>query len=344
MAPTANDTPCAPDAIRGAEEMVVANRAMQRVLDIARRIAPMDSTVLVEGESGTGKERVAQCIHSLSRRADGPFVAINCGALPPTLLESQLFGHERGAFTGAVGRQKGLFELAEGGTIFLDEIGELATDLQVNLLRVLQNREVRRLGSTEIAKVDVRVIAATNRDLREAVVEGRFRSDLFWRLNVISLRIPPLRERIDEIRPLIAHFVEKLGFRGIPQKPFSAESIARLELYRWPGNVRELENAVERLLLLARGDRIESRDIDDSLDGLRSPFLGGDAPDAALPPPTMSLAELERIHIANVLRENDGNKMRSARILGINVKTLYNKIRTYGIPADGAGPSPRGGA
>jgi len=337
MAPTANETACAPDAVLRLDAMVVVNRAMQRVMEIARKIAPMDSTVLVDGESGTGKERVAQCIHALSRRADGPFIAVNCGALPPTLLESQLFGHERGAFTGAVGRQKGLFELADGGTIFLDEVAEIATDLQVNLLRVLQNREVRRLGSSEISKVDVRVVAATNRDLGEAVVEGRFRSDLFWRLNVISLRIPPLRERVDEIPPLIDHFVEKLEERGIPPKPFAPEAIARLELYRWPGNVRELENAVERLLLLSRGDRVEARDIDDCLDGLRSPLECGSAPPSAMPPATLSLADLERIHIANVLRENGGNKMRSARTLGINVKTLYNKIRAYGIAGDGPG-------
>jgi DNA-binding NtrC family response regulator len=306
--------------------IIHSSRSMARVLEIAEKIGPTDSTVLIQGESGTGKELIAKHIHQLSKRAARTFVAINCGALPENLLESQLFGHERGSFTGAVQRQVGLFEIADQGTIFLDEIGEMGLDMQVKLLRVLQSRELRRLGGSQVVKVDVRVIAATNKDLKAEVEQKLFRSDLFYRLNVISLEVPPLRERPEEIPAMVDCFAKRFAKeRGVPLKSFSPDAIERLQRYRWTGNVRELENAVERMILLSKKDVVEAGDLDEHLGvsaevSTESPFS-----------PAMSLDEVKRIHIANVLRENAGNKMRTARILKINVKTLYNLMRRLEI-------------
>ncbi len=315
--------------------IVCVNEKMRRVAAIVRRIGPTDSTVLIQGESGTGKELVAELIHRCSRRAHNPFITVNCGAIPEPLLESQLYGHERGSFTGAVKQQKGLFELADNGTIFLDEIGELSLEMQVKLLRFLQNREFRRIGGSRVIKVDVRVIAATNRDLKAEVARGRFRMDLYYRLNVISLALPPLRERPEEIPLLVDYFVQKLSNeQHIRPKTFAPEAIARLQRLPWPGNVRELENAVERLLLLSPGEQITEKDVEEYLDlneagGEEIPAVKGRSGEEKKR--FLTLAELERMHIENVLRAMNWNKMRSARVLGINVKTLYNKIRAYGL-------------
>jgi DNA-binding NtrC family response regulator len=317
------------------EELVCLNEGMRKIADMARRIAPTDSTVLIQGESGTGKELLAGMIHTLSPRLGHPFVTVNCGAIPEPLLESHLYGHEKGSFTGAVKQQKGLFEVADRGTIFLDEIGEMGSEMQVKLLRFLQSREFRRVGGTDILKVDVRVIAATNRDLREEVARGRFRMDLFYRLNVITLLVPPLRDRPEEIPVLVEHLARKIcRDRKTELREFTPEALAFLGTLPWPGNVRELENAVERTLLLAPGERV-------TVDDLRE-FLQGPSPRTAASPeqpetprceegqwPT--LADVERVHIARALEAFAWNKMRTARVLGINVKTLYNKIRGYGI-------------
>jgi two-component system, NtrC family, response regulator HydG len=307
--------------------IIAKNPRMVRVLEIADQIAPTDSTVLIQGESGTGKEVVAKRIHLRSGRCEQPFVEVNCGALPENLLESQLFGHEKGSFTGASHRQAGLFEIADRGTIFLDEIGEMGLDMQVKLLRVLQNHEFRRIGGSQTLKVNVRVIAATNKDLKAEVEKKRFRPDLYYRLNVIALEIPPLRERLEEVPDLIDSFNERLlREKGIARKEFSPEAVSRLQKCRWLGNVRELENAVERLVLLATSSQVEASDVEEHL-----------ADDAPLDSPfaaTMTLDEVKRVHIAAVLKENRGNKMKTARLLGINVKTLYNLIKSLNIPLE----------
>ncbi|MBN1443377.1 MAG: sigma-54-dependent Fis family transcriptional regulator [Planctomycetes bacterium] len=315
-----------PSRRRASVEIICENQKMQRVLEIAGKIAPTDSTVLIQGESGTGKEIVARWIHEHSHRAGKAFVEVNCGALPENLLESQLFGHEKGSFTGAVQRQLGLFEVSDGGTIFLDEIGEMSLDMQVKLLRVLQSQEFRRIGGSHVVRVNVRVLAASNRDLKEEVQEGRFRTDLFYRINVITLELPPLRERREEIPSLIGNFCERFTReKGLPRRSFSPAAIETLQKCAWEGNVRELENTVERLILLSSGETIEPEDIEEHIpSGTRL------ALDSSFSP-QLSLDEVKRIHIARVLRENGGNKMRSARILKINVKTLYNLIRSLDI-------------
>jgi len=306
--------------------IICTSKRMRRLLEIAETIAPSDSTVLIQGESGTGKELFAKRIHQLSNRSSRPFIEVNCGALPENLLESQLFGHEKGSFTGAVQRQVGLFEIADQGTLFLDEVGETSLDMQVKLLRVLQFREFRRIGGNQVVKVDVRVIAATNRDLKTQVEKGEFRSDLYYRLNVISLEVPPLRDRLEEIPELVEMFADRVAReRNVARKRFTEEAIVQLKRYRWTGNVRELENAVERLLLLSKGEAVEAADLEEHLGvssdvQASSPFLS-----------SMSLDEVKRIHIANVLHENEGNKMKTARILKINVKTLYNLMRKLEI-------------
>lgn len=316
----------APESSGGAVEIICRNPKMRRILEILDTVSPTESTVLIEGESGTGKELISKRIHGLSKRGSKPFVQVNCGALPENLLESQLFGHEKGSFTGAVHRQVGLFEVAHGGTILLDEVGEMSLDMQVKLLRVLQFREFRRVGGSHELKVDVRILAATNKDLKEEVEKGNFRSDLFYRLNVIRLEVPPLRERLEEIPDLVTLFCEKFSKeKGLPSREFTAAAVERLQKYRWTGNIRELENSVERLLLLAKSETVDSSDLDEHL---------GETTEMSFPSvfaPTLTLDEVKRIHIANVLRENDGNKMKSARILKINVKTLYNLIKSLDI-------------
>ncbi|RME76997.1 MAG: sigma-54-dependent Fis family transcriptional regulator [Planctomycetota bacterium] len=308
--------------------MVAESEQMREVLSTIDLVAPTDLTVLIEGESGVGKELVAARIHQLSTRSNMPFVAINCGVLQHNLLESELFGHEKGAFTGAVSDHAGLFEVADKGTIFLDEIGELPLDLQVKLLRVLESSEFRRVGSNKIQRSDVRVIAATNRTLVEEVRRGSFREDLYYRLNVINITVPPLRKRPEEIPALVQLFVERARRRGLKPKRFSKEAIEELQRYHWPGNIRELENLVERTLILSRHDVVGPKDLPRFLaPPTRDEEIDDDDDDC-------TLAEMERRHIIKALRRNRCNKVQTARKLAINVKTLYNKIKAYKIDVD----------
>jgi two-component system, NtrC family, response regulator AtoC len=287
---------------------------MRAVRSLVDKVAPTQSTVLVTGESGTGKEVVARLIHALSANAAGPFVAVNVGGIPEQLLESELFGYDKGAFTGAEARKLGMFELASSGSIFLDEIGDMPQHLQVKLLRVLQERKVRRLGGTQPIPVNARVIAATNRNLEELMSEGAFREDLYYRLNVIRIELPPLRERREDIPRLAGAFVEKYsremgrGIRGI-----EAEALARLAAYSFPGNVRELENAIERACILCEGEVIRSRD------------LGGSFASAAPPPKGGALKDAERDLIERTIAKHGGNMTRAAAELGISRRTLFNK-------------------
>lgn len=308
--------------------MVCGSPQMRKVVSLAEKVAPADATVLIQGESGTGKEVLARHIHQCSSRSGRNFVAINCGALPESLLESELFGHERGAFTGALDRRQGLFEMAEGGTVFLDEVGEMTPAMQVKVLRVLQSGEFRRLGGSRLLKADVRLLAASNRDLQTEVREGRFRLDLYYRLNVVTLELPPLRQRTSDIPALIDHFSARLeGRRGLGECEFSSQALELLAGLQWEGNVRELENLVERLLLLSDRSLIGPAEIREHLQqGLCEPVL--EELDSSA-----SLEDVKRVHIAKALAKNRGNKTKTARQLGINVKTLYNLVRKLGIEA-----------
>ncbi|MBI4541222.1 MAG: sigma-54-dependent Fis family transcriptional regulator [Gemmatimonadetes bacterium] len=312
----------------GEGQPVGKNRAFSEVVRLAETVAPTDSTVLISGESGTGKEVLARHVHALSERADGPFFSINCGALPETLLESELFGHVRGSFTGAVRDKDGLLVAASGGTLFLDEIAEMSPSTQVKLLRALQEREVIPVGATEPVKIDVRVVAATNRDLDEEMRRGTFRSDLYYRLNVIALHLPPLRERREDIPLLAEHFLRKLAEsrgNGAPER-LTQETLAAFLKYDWPGNVRELENALERAAILTRGDAIEESALPERVREAPPPQLVSDG----LPPnPTMEV--IERAYIHWVLHAEGGNKTRTAEVLGIDPSTLYRKLHRYGL-------------
>ncbi|MCB9377778.1 MAG: sigma-54-dependent Fis family transcriptional regulator [Holophagales bacterium] len=310
--------------------LVAASDGMRRVVELARRVAQVDSTVLVTGESGVGKERVARLVHDASTRTGGPFVAINCGAVPETLLESELFGHARGAFTGATQDRPGLFEAAHGGTLFLDEIGEVPPSMQVKLLRALQEREVRRVGENRSRKVDARVVAATNRDLAAEVHAARFRQDLYYRLRVVEIRVPPLRERRDDVLPLARAFlVDAVGRLGRKVSGFTPAAAQQLVRYDWPGNVRELENAVERAVVLARDGQIDVADLPEE--------VGMALPVAPAPGSVRTLRDVEREYIEAVLRANDGNRARTAEQLGIGAATLYRKLKQYGEPLPPAG-------
>lgn len=301
---------------------VVKSAAMQQVLDLARRVAQVDSTVLITGESGAGKERVARFIHDESSRATGPFVAINCGAVPETLLESELFGHAKGAFTGATQDRAGLFEAANGGTLLLDEIGEVPQTMQVKLLRVLQEREVRRVGENRPRPVNVRLLAATNRDLAEEIHAARFRQDLYYRLRVVEIRVPPLRERRDDILPPARTFLETTAERtGRRASGFTPAAAHQLLRYRWPGNVRELENAIERATVLAAKSRIDVSDLPQE--------VALAVPDGFSPVEACTLAEVERDYITAVLRASGGNRTKAAATLGIGAATLYRKLKQY---------------
>ena len=296
---------------------------MQEVLRIVERVAPTDSAVLVLGESGTGKELVARAIHERSTRATRPFVPIHCGALAREVLESELFGHEKGAFTGAVSAKPGLIELADGGTLFLDEIGEMAPDSQVRLLRVLETGTFYRVGGTRPSRVDVRLVAATNRDLAEAMRAGEFRQDLFYRINTITVQLPPLRERREDVGLLAQHFVESRAAYG--RKRLDAAALAALEAYDWPGNVRELLHAIERGVILSKGDEIETGDLPPEILGAPGPVSAGAG----------TLEAMERQHIVATLRQVGGHRGKAAALLAIDPKTLYRKILGYGItPAE----------
>jgi transcriptional regulator with PAS, ATPase and Fis domain len=303
------------------------SRTFLEVLRVAETAAPEDSTVLISGESGTGKEVLASFIHAGSGRSGGPFVSINCGALPETLLESELFGHVRGAFTGAVRDKEGLLVAARGGTFFLDEVGEMSPATQVKLLRALQVREVIPVGATEPVAVDVRIIAATNRDLDEEIRRGAFRSDLFYRLNVIPLHLPPLRERRDDVPVLAEHFLTRLAqARGRTPPKLTAEALTLLQEYDWPGNVRELENALERAVVLSGGGDIATESLPDRItDRVARPLVSDHLP----PNPTLEI--IERAYIHWVLQSEGGNKGRTAEVLGIDPSTLYRKLVRYGL-------------
>jgi len=287
--------------------------------------------VLIQGESGTGKEVIARYIHNLSSRNDGPFLSINCGALPENLLESELFGHVKGSFTGAVRDKQGLFAAARGGSFFLDEVGEMPASLQVKLLRVLQEREAIPVGATEAIPVDVRIIAATNRELEEEIRRGNFRSDLFYRLNVIAVNLPPLRERRDDLLLLIEALLQNLsGETGTDPKALAAEALDAVMVYEWPGNVRELENALERAAVMtAEGDVLPSALPARITDRAPQPLV------AASLPPNPTLEIIERAYIHWVLHAESGNKTRAAEVLGIDPSTLYRKLLRYGMETQG---------
>ena len=295
------------------------------VLRLAEHVAPTDSTVLIGGESGTGKEVIARYIHNLSTRADGPFMSINCGALPENLLESELFGHVKGSFTGAVRDKQGLFAAARGGSFFLDEVGEMPPSLQVKLLRVLQEREVIPVGATEAIPVDVRILAATNRDLEEEVRRGNFRSDLFYRLNVIAVNLPPLRERRDDLIPLIEQFLENMSQEsGGEIKALSSEALDAVTVYEWPGNVRELENALEHAVVLCKGSLIDAAALPERITKRKKEPL---VAERSYKNPTLEV--IERAYIMYVLQAEGGNKTRAAEVLGIDPSTLYRKLSRY---------------
>ncbi|MBI3988885.1 MAG: sigma-54-dependent Fis family transcriptional regulator [candidate division NC10 bacterium] len=301
------------------------SQAIKSLLETVERIAKSDASVLIQGETGTGKGLLATVIHQKSERVTQPFLTINCSAFQDHLLESELFGHEKGAFTGAVGTKLGLFEVADGGILFLDEVGEMSQAMQAKLLQVLDTGELRRVGGTRILKVDVRIIASTNKDLAREVRMGRFREDLYYRMNVISLHLPPLGERKVDIPLLIEHFFGQFRIPGQPVKTVTPEALQLLTEYPWPGNVRELANTVERLVILSPGDVIGLDDLPPNIrPEQRSPILKEPSP--------LSLFEMERLHITKVLSYTKGRKAQAARILGIDVKTLNHKIRAYHIP------------
>jgi DNA-binding NtrC family response regulator len=302
------------------DEIIGKSDAMQEIYDMISRVAPTDSTVLITGESGTGKELVAQAIHGNSQRCYMPFIAVSCGALPDSLLESELFGYEKGAFTGAEHTKKGRFELADQGTLFLDEIGDISLKTQVDLLRVLQEKKFRRLGGQEEIGVDVRILTATNRDLKKAISDHRFREDLFYRLNVISIHLPPLRERKEDIPLLVKAFIWRYCLEMNKEPVKTAPSAMKLLIdYDWPGNVRELENVIERALVIGRGPEIVTDDL---------PFARKELTPDKLP---RSLKLMEKYHIETILKETGWNISQTARLLEIDRQTLYNKIEKYTI-------------
>jgi DNA-binding NtrC family response regulator len=334
--PASPETPSGPDLLF--KDIVGASVKMRRIFRLVAKVAPTDSTVLLQGESGTGKELIARSIHLQSRRSGGPFVAVNVGAIPETLVEAELFGHTRGAFTGAGQDRAGLIEEADHGTLFLDEIGDMPLGTQVKLLRTLESNEIRRVGDNATRIVDLRVVAATHRDLHEEVRAGRFRGDLYYRLRVVQIDVPPLRERREDIGLLASYFLERVErAQGKHGMSFSPEAIGVLERYDYPGNVRELENAIEHAVTLAEGHTITPADLPAML---RSGHLlpeRAERAEAARPSVDgadrdgWSLAEVEKDHIRRVLTRHRGNATAAARQLGISRTTLWRKLREYGI-------------
>lgn len=310
-------------------EIVGKSPAIQTIFDMIERVAPAQSNILITGESGTGKEVVAKAIHNLSPRAKKPFIAINCTAIPEMLLESELFGHAKGAFTGATDRKKGLFEEAEGGTLFLDEIGDLDMALQAKLLRVLQERKIKPVGDNHMKDIDVRIIAATHKDLKKSIQEKNFREDLFFRLSVIPIVVPPLRHRQEDIPLLAQHFLNKYSvLNNKLVTGFSFDALQKLMNMPWPGNVRELENLIERLVVLTPNSAIQAHEIPDGDESNHESFYGQATQDS----PT--LEELEKRYIQTVLEKTGGRKEKAAHILGINRRTLYRKQREYNLPTE----------
>jgi len=311
----------------GIEGMIGESQELRRVYDMIRQVGPTKATVLITGESGVGKEVVARALHQISPRAKKAFVAVHCAALPETLLESELFGHERGAFTGAVSRRPGRFEMADAGTLFLDEVGEIPLSMQVKLLRVLEQREIQRVGGNETVKVDVRLLVATNRDLEEEVAEGRFREDLYYRLKVVQMILPPLRTRRGDIPVLASHFLGEFAKEnGRPIPKLSKEAVEILQSYHWPGNVRELRNIMENTFVFLKGDVIMPEDLPNAIHhGKQEPAEGLHIP-LGLP-----LEEVETTYLKRTLASVDGNRTRAAEILGISRRTLQRRIKELGI-------------
>jgi DNA-binding NtrC family response regulator len=320
----------AEESNKGSEMLIGHSPAWEQALDRSRQAAATDADVLIEAESGTGKELIARLIHCLSHRKQGPFVALNCTAFPETLLESELFGHARGAFTGAVGAKPGKFETANNGTLLLDEVGEMPLALQPKLLRALQEREFDRLGSNQTVHVDIRVIATTNRPLEAAVADGRFRADLYYRLNVIPISLPPLRDRVGDVTELAEYFA---GLYAAPggQPRFSRELVARLEEHTWPGNVRELANFVRRAVALSRGGEIGVEAFDHGKKDQGKPCPAR-SPEWK---PGLSLGEMERQLFVMTLESTGGNRARAAELLGVSLRTVRNKVREFGLPPRG---------
>ena len=316
---------------KGHEEKVIigTSEEMMRVFKMVGKVADSEATIMIQGESGTGKELIAREIHYSSRRASGPFVSINCSAIPRDLLESNLFGHVKGSFTGAVRDSAGLFQVAEGGTFFLDEVGEMPSATQVKLLRALQEREIIPVGGTQPVKIDCRLVAATNADLEKEVAEGRFRADLFYRLNVIPIKLPPLRQRRDDIPLLVGHFLMRYALNN-PAKTVNPEAMELLMKYDWPGNVRELENVMERALILDEGGVIGPEDLPDKLR-----FGAAHRGSLIIDSPTLTLEELEKEYILKVLSYTRWQKKKASDLLGINASTLYRKLIAYGVERAG---------
>jgi two-component system response regulator FlrC len=333
--------------------MVVADPAMKAVLTLADQVAGSDASILITGESGVGKEVIARYVHQKSRRASKPFISVNCAAIPENLLESELFGHEKGAFTGALARRIGKFEEANGGTLLLDEISEMDARLQAKLLRAIQEREIDRVGGARPVKVDIRILATSNRDLPQAVKDGVFREDLLYRLNVVNLRLPPLRERTGDILSLAEHFIKKYAAaNGVPNRPLSAEARRRLALHRWPGNVRELENAMHRAVLLSTGPEIEEGAIrlpdgqplaasDPGIRTAQAASVAAETANRAFVGQTVSAMEQQLI--IDTLEHCLGNRTHAANILGISIRTLRNKLKEY-TEAGVSVPAPQMGA
>ena len=305
--------------------MISQSDKMKPVFNLIDKVAVTDSTVLIQGESGTGKELVARDIHQKSKRNQYPFVAVNCAALHDTLLESELFGHVKGAFTGAHEARQGLFEVADKGTLFLDELGELPTNIQAKLLRVLESGEIRRLGDSKVIFVDTRIITATNKDLTSMVKRGSFREDLFFRINIVRISLPPLRDRHDDIPLLAQHFL-KTHKINMTQKKFCNDALECMKRYSWPGNIRELENFVENIIIVTDDEKIGVCNLPEEIRGYVTNDYVLDA--------DVSLSDLEKQHIINTLSKMNGNKTRVADTLGISIKTLYNKLKLYNIPYD----------
>ncbi|UCC80876.1 MAG: sigma-54-dependent Fis family transcriptional regulator [Candidatus Zixiibacteriota bacterium] len=308
------------------ENIVGRSAVMRDIFELIRRASPSDSTILINGESGTGKELVARAIHYNSARADAPFIKMNCAALPEGLIESELFGHEKGAFTGAIRSTRGRFEMADGGTLLLDEISEIPRALQAKLLRVLQEKEFERIGSGQTIRVDVRVIATSNRDLKDEVSRGDFRDDLYYRLNVIPIDMPPLRQRMEDMPLLADYFLNKYCQKiGIPTKTLNEKAMQMLLSYLWPGNVRELENVIERAVVISKNQELRVSDFPPEI-AAGIPALGKTSMDVG-----MSIGEAEKILILKTLKAHGGNKSRAADVLGISARTLRNKLHEYGL-------------
>lgn len=310
----------------GLENIIGESPAMQQVFDVIQQLAPTRATALIVGETGTGKELVAHAIHNLSPRKNGPFIAVHAAALPSSLLESELFGHEKGAFTGAVERRIGRFELADGGTLFLDEVGELEPQIQVKLLRVLEERAFERIGGQKTIEVDVRLIAATNKDLKKLVAEGKFRDDLYYRLSVVTIRLPPLRERREDIPLLVSAFLRQCSEENNKNvTEITPEAINVLMAYDWPGNVRELRNTIEQMVVLARSPRLTLRDV--------PPMIrdGADLTKISVVRSGMTVEEAEKALIVQALKETGGNRTKAAEKIGMSRRTLHRKLKRYGL-------------